>query len=58
MRTYFQVYREQYWYTSTESREEAEAIAADLERQGYIAEIKIEGKPITWRKEHKNENGN
>jgi (2Fe-2S) ferredoxin len=41
MKTWYQVYRDNYWYTSTTDKEEAETIANDLKQKGYSVEIKI-----------------
>jgi len=41
MKIWYQVYRGEYFYTSTTDKLEAEAIAEELRKQGYDVEIKV-----------------
>lgn len=47
MRTYFQVYRNDYFYSYTLDRNEAFRMADELKRSGNSAEVKIQGQTIT-----------
>lgn len=58
MKTYYQVYRASYWYTSTDSLAEAEQIAYELEKKGYDTEIKTGGMTLKRKEVIKSENGN
>jgi len=46
MRTYYQVYRDQYWHTSTLDKSEAFAIAANLRARGHNAEVRVMGQKV------------
>ena len=46
MRTYYQVYRDRYWYTSTLDKDEAFAIAEKLTKQGFEADVRVEGRSV------------
>ena len=47
MRTYYQVYRDQYWHTSTLVKAEAFAIADSLRAKGHNAEVRVMGQKVT-----------
>ena len=41
MKTWYQIYREGYWYTSTTDHQEALEILESLIKQGFTGEIRI-----------------
>jgi hypothetical protein len=52
MRTYYQVYRDGYWHTSTLDKAEAFSLAQLLRTKGHVAEVRVEGRSISEQKLH------
>lgn len=46
MKTYYQVYRDGYWHTSTLDKAEAISLAVALQTAGHTADIRVEGRSI------------